>query len=67
MEDKKDIVSRLSILLKATRAGSGIDKLQLSEDEETVQILFKNGFNRNVNIACDSGIAIIEDVIKALM
>lgn len=65
-ENKKDIVSRLSLLLKATMAGNDIDKLLLSDDEETVHIQFNNGYIKNVNIACDSGKSIIQDVIDAL-
>lgn len=65
-ENKKDIVLRLKLLLIRTRAGSDICDLTLNETQDTVTILFKNGCKRNVNIACDSGIAIIQDVINAL-
>lgn len=67
MENKKDIVMRLTLLLKATRAGSGIKKLVLSEDQKTVFIEFDSGGSRDVNVDCDSGIALVQDVIKVLM
>ena len=43
MEDKKDIVACLEVLLTLTRAGSDIDKLVLSEDQTTVTIQYMNG------------------------
>ena len=67
MENKKDIVMRLTLLLKATRAGSGIKKLVLSEDQKTVSIEFDSGGSRDVNVDCDSGIELVQDVIKVLM
>lgn len=65
-ENKKDIVSRLSVLLKATRAGEDIDQLELSEDESEVRIIFITGYERTVNVECDSGMALIRDVIRNL-
>lgn len=41
MENKKDIVMFLEMLLMATRAGNDIDKLLLSEDQTTVTIQYK--------------------------
>ncbi len=67
MENKKDIVMRLTLLLRATRAGSGIKKLVLSEDQKTVSIEFDSGGSRDVNVDCDSGIALVQDVIRVLM
>ncbi|MCM1234874.1 MAG: hypothetical protein NC489_32635 [Ruminococcus flavefaciens] len=67
MENKKDIVMRLTLLLKATRAGSGIKRLVLSEDQKAVTIEFCSGGSREVNVDCDSGVALVQDVIKVLM
>lgn len=58
---------RLTLLLRATRAGSGIKKLVLSEDQKTVSIEFDSGGSRDVNVDCDSGIALVQDVIRVLM
>ena len=66
MEDKQEIVMHLKWLLLATRAGSDVETLVLSKDETTVTISFSSGFTRDVNIECDSGIMIIQDVVKAL-
>lgn len=66
MENKRDIVSRLKLLLIATRAGQNIERLELSEDEKTVVICFISGGSRVVNVECDSGIALIKDVCGCL-
>lgn len=65
-EDKAEIVDRLSGLLKATRMGSNINKLALSENRKLVEIRYKDGTGKLVNIECDSGYAIIKDVLAAL-
>lgn len=65
-ENKKEIVGRLSILLKATRAGWDMDRLKLSEDQKEVLIIFRTGFVKRVNIECDSGVEVIKDVIRGL-
>lgn len=66
-ENKKDIVTWLSVLLKATRAGEDIDRLELATDESEVRIIFITGYERTVNVECDSGIALIQDVIRNLL
>lgn len=66
MEDKQEIVMYLKWLLKATRAGGDVETLVLSKDETTVTISYSSGSTRDVNIECDSGIQIIQDVVKAL-
>lgn len=66
MENKEDIVKRLKLLLISTRAGSNIADLILNEKEDKVTILFRHGGIREVNIAGDSGYAIIMDVMKAI-
>lgn len=67
MEDKREILVHLKWLLKATRAGSDVDNLLLSNDEKTVSIVFNSGYSKDVNIEGDSGIAIMQDVAKALL
>ena len=66
MEDKKEIVMLLKHLLRATRAGEDIEQMELSDNGEKVRITFSNQYIKDVNIAMDSGIAIIMDVSKAL-
>ena len=65
-ENKKEIVIRLGILLKATRAGEDIKNLLLSEDENFVTIVWENGAEKKVCVEADSGAALIRDVINAL-
>lgn len=50
MENKKDIVMRLTLLLKITRAGSGIKKLVLSGDQKTVTIEFYSGGGQGMSM-----------------
>lgn len=66
MENKEDIVMRLKILLNATRAGQDIEKMELTEDGDFVMIEWESGCIQKVNIAADSGVAIIRDVLKAI-
>lgn len=66
MEDRKEIVMLLKHLFKATRAGADIRQMELGDDGETIRITFNNQCSMDINIACDSGIAIIMDVAKAL-
>lgn len=66
MENKEEIVVRLKILLNATRAGEDIKKMELTEDGDFVVLQWKNGCTQKVNIAADSGIAIISDVVSAI-
>lgn len=65
-ENKREIVIRLGILLKATRAGEDIKALHLSEDENFVTIIWENGYRKNVCVEADSGTALIRDVLDAL-
>lgn len=65
-ENKEIIVQRLQMLLIATRAGKCIKELILNEKQDKITILFETGCTREVNIAADSGIAIIWDVVNAL-
>ena len=66
-ENKKDIVGRLSILMKATRVGYDLDKLMLSEDGGEVIVRYDSGYEKRVNVECDSGAALILDVVNAMM
>lgn len=66
MENKKDIVMFLEMLLMATRAGKDIDKLLLSEDQTTVTIQYMNGCKKEVCVEADSGISLIRDVVRVI-
>lgn len=62
--DKGLFVTNLAGLLRQTR--EDVVDLALSEDGETVTILFDGGGTRRVNIACDSYLAIVKDVVGAI-
>lgn len=64
MENKEEIVEKLKDLIIVTRCGRDVSDLVY--DKETVTIIFKNGYERKVNVACDSGCGIIRDVLDAL-
>lgn len=68
-ESKYEIVKHLRELLVITRFGSDIDMLYYrttKNDVEYVDVVFHDGHRQQILIDCDSGIAIIKDVLKAL-
>lgn len=60
---KDQLVKGLGETLSLTR--EGISHLEL-KDNDTVIIHWKHGYQREVNIARDSGLAIIKDVVKSI-
>lgn len=60
---KKQLVKLLELTIKATRAGAGVKALTLDGD---YVIIHYTGGTKKVNIACDSGIAIVMDVAKRI-
>lgn len=58
---KAELIKSLEFTLKLTR--NEIACLEL-KDEDTVIIWYEDGSNQVVNIACNSGIAIIRDVCR---
>jgi predicted Ser/Thr protein kinase len=60
---KEQLVKSLGETLSLTR--EGISHLEL-KDKDTVIIHWNHGYQREVNIACDSGLAIIKDVAKSI-
>lgn len=65
-EDKVAIVSALYDLLCITRAGNDLVGMRYRRDREVVTLFFKNGVEKDVNVECDSGIALIRDVCRRL-
>ena len=70
MENKKSFVeNELSMVLK--RADNSIDKVLYNYDEakasETVFVIYKNGYKKEINVTGDSKIAIMFDVSKNLL
>lgn len=60
---KQEFINKYSELLRMIR--EDINCLQLYNDE-TVVIQYKDGFERKVSIACNSGIATIRDIAKVI-
>lgn len=58
---KEDLVESLEETVLMTR--EDITALKL-EDQETVVIIYESGYKKKVNIACNSGIAIVRDIAK---
>ena len=70
MENKKSFVeNELSMALE--RADNSIDKVLYNYDEakasETVFVIYKNGYKKEINVTGDSKIAIMLDVSKNLL
>ena len=64
-ENKGLIVMELCALLKYTRAGEDIKDLIYDGEHETVEII-GDSYRTIVNVACDSGIALIKDVLRKI-
>lgn len=60
---KAEFIKSLETTLKLTR--EEISSLEF-KDDETVIIHYEHGYQRPVNIACNSGIAIIRDIAKVI-
>ena len=65
MENKQEILDRLCFALQATRDQKDLKRLLYDEDHEEVIICWDEG-GTFVNVAMDSGIAMMRDVLKAL-
>jgi hypothetical protein len=69
MEDKKEITALLLKTLKATSYYYDLEDLvyEMHDDYfETVTAKYQNGVETVVNVSCDSGLALIKDVIRRL-
>lgn len=61
---KLEFVKSLEETLKLTRVG--IKELLLKDDGNTITVVYQNGYERDINIAMNSALAIIEDVVTRL-
>lgn len=65
MENKQLICNLLMEAIKATRAGSDIKCLFYDSYHEWVLVYdCKDNVIRKINVACDSGIAMIRDIMR---
>lgn len=66
MENKQDILDFLLPALQLTRACEDLCSLEYDEEMEIVTATFANG-SRKINVAMDSGIAMIRDVLAHIV
>lgn len=66
-EDKQKILDLLLPSLQATRNLHDLIGLDYDEESETVIATFNNGYQKRVNVAMDSGTAMICDVIRKIV
>lgn len=67
MEDKQKICNLLAPALRETRNLNDLDYLEYSKERDLVYAYFMGGHCKIVNVACDSGTAMIQDVIKQIV
>lgn len=64
-EDKQKILNLLVPALQATRDQADLTALEYDAEHELVKVRYTGG-TKTVNVALDSGIAMIRDVLKAM-
>lgn len=64
-EDKDNICKLLCKVLQLTRGASDLKSLDFNPDSEIVTAVFEGG-SRTINVACDSGTAMIRDIMNHL-
>ena len=64
-ENKQAILDKLVQAIRCTRAGEDVVALRYDRDSETVHVDFESGEDgRIINVAMDSGFAMIKDVVN---
>ena len=66
MEDKHKICDLLLAALKETREAGDITSLNYDGGKEIVTVEFEGGGKRRINVAMDSGTAMIRDIMNGL-
>lgn len=68
MEDKAKIIASLLTTLRLTNNLADLEELELCRrfGEEFVLATFISGHTKEINVTCDSGTAMIKDIMKAL-
>ena len=66
-EDKQHILDLLLPALQATRNLSDLTDLRYDRLLETVTATFESGHTKLVNVACDSGTAMIKDILRTIL
>lgn len=66
MEDKQTICDILCAALQLTKGYGDVKMLEHHKSEEIVRIVYDDDYSKDVNIALDSGAAMIRDIFKNL-
>jgi hypothetical protein len=66
MENKQKICDLLCDALRLTDAYGDIEMIEYSKSNENVAVIFKGGYTRNINVAMDSGMNMIRDIVHCL-
>ena len=66
MENKQQILDALLQTLRLTRSLYDLEELTYEPLSETVFAKYKSGYGRRINVAMDSGTAMIKDVMSVL-
>ena len=66
-EDKQKICDLLLPALQATRSLYDLQELEYSEGRDLVYAKFESGYQKVVNVAMDSGTAMIHDIVKQIV
>ena len=63
---KHDICRALLPVLRMTRALRDLENLEYHGDTEEVHAVFRGGYTKKINVACDSGLAMIKDIVNKI-
>ena len=63
---KHDICRALLPVLRMTRALRDLKDLEYQGDTEEVHAVFRGGYTKKINVACDSGLAMIKDIVNKI-
>lgn len=69
-ENKEVITQALFQALKTTVEGVNMAEMkyqQLGNGDELVTIIYDNGYRKTVNVSCDSGVALMKDVLREIV
>lgn len=64
MEDKQAICDALLATLQLTRRYEDMQYIEYDAATETVTVTYNSMSHRYINVECDSGIAMIQDILK---
>lgn len=65
-ENKQQICDKFAELLKITRFGENIDRIEYNPNTECALVVRKDRKPVPINVAMDSGVAIIKDILRGL-